>query len=256
MKTLQLYISGTVHTFETLAKGKFLFYFVPGLVVSTFLWAYYYQMSEYEQMTKETEEWFMIGGVVSWILEFLGSMLTFLVEQLYMFIVLVCFSPFNCILSEKYDNYITGNKFDGGFVRMLNDLLRALFIVILAIIMEYLFIFVYWIVSGLIPDVIGEYIDPIMYFLIPSFFIGFAFYDYSLERYGEGTFSSWGYAFKRMLAMLVAGSLFTLLFKIPYVGIILAPVILTMLSTYVYIHREDKLKAQVVESDLLDQNDK
>lgn len=255
MKTIQLYISGAAHTFETLSKGKFLFYFVPGLVVSIFLWVYYYEMSGYREAAKDTQDWFLIGGAVSWILEFLGSMLTFLIEQLYMFIVLVCFSPFNCMLSEKYDNYITGNKFDGGFIRILNDLLRAIFIVILAVIMEYVFIFVYWIVSGLIPDALGQYIDPVMYFLIPSFFIGFAFFDYSLERYGEGTFSSWGYAFKRMLAMLVAGSLFTLLFKIPYVGIILAPVFLTMLSTYVFVHREDKLKTQIVENELLDQND-
>jgi len=255
MKTIQLYISGAAHAFETLMKGKFLFYFIPGLVVSIFLWVYYYQMSEYEQMTKETQEWFLIGGAVSWVLDFLGSMLTFLVEQLYMFIVLVCFSPFNCILSEKYDNYITGNKFDGGFVRMLNDLLRAIFIVIISLLLELLVVFGYWLVSLFIPDSIAEYLDPAMGFIIPSFFIGFAFYDYSLERYGEGTFSTVGYAFKRMLAMLIAGSLFTLLFNIPYVGIILAPVILTMLSTYVYVHRENKLETQVVENDLLDQND-
>jgi CysZ protein len=80
-----------------------------------------------------------------------------------------------------------------------------------------------------------EVVNPVVYFIISSFFMGFAFYDFSLERYGVGTFSSWGVAFSNKLHMVLTGGLFTLLFMIPFAGVILAPILVTMISTAAYI---------------------
>ncbi|MNY70409.1 hypothetical protein D3C86_2085380 [compost metagenome] len=56
-----------------------------------------------------------------------------------------------------------------------------------------------------------------------------------MERYGVSFFKSWGVGFSKMSYMLITGGIFTLLIKVPFVGIIVAPVLTAMLSTAVYI---------------------
>jgi uncharacterized protein involved in cysteine biosynthesis len=83
----------------------------------------------------------------------------------------------------------------------------------------------------LIPDTL----EPILSFLSASFFYGFSFYDYSLERYSENTMKSLWFAFTRPLTMILTGSIFSLIMFIPVVGIPVAPVLTVMISTVVYI---------------------
>ena len=96
---------------------------------------------------------------------------------------------------------------------------------------------IYWIFSWIFGF---GFMDTVMYFLIAAFFLGFSFYDYSLERYGVGVFGTIGYAFKNMLTMILTGSIFLLIFEIPYIGIPIAPGIAVMVATIVYLYRENK----------------
>ncbi|MNE10559.1 putative sulfate transport protein CysZ [compost metagenome] len=140
-------------------------------------------------------------------------------------------SPVNCILSEKFDSYLTGREYKFDLIRLVNDFLRMILIVISALFLEYVFLVIWWVFSWILPDFIGE----AMFFLIASFFVGFSFYDYSMERYGLNFFKSWGLGFSKMSYMLITGGIFTLMIKIPVVGIIAAPVVISMLSTAVYV---------------------
>ena len=246
VKTLEYYANGIIHTFETLFKGKFLIFFLPGLIAGMFLFSYYTGTGGFRDLTSSLEDIPVIGTVLYWIVGGIGSIIDFIVDQVYQFVVLVCFSPFNCVLAEKYDSYLTGNKFEGGFLRIVNDVLRAIFIVILLLIMEWFFLGFWWLLSWIIP----EPFESIGFFIIPAFFIGFAFFDYALERYNIGVFGTIGYGFSRMLTMLLGGTLFVLILKIPYVGIILAPVITTMITTYVYVHRENKVRIPIEENEI------
>ncbi len=248
MKTLQIYGNGLIHTFDTLFKGKFLIFFLPGAIAGMLLLFYYAGTQELRDSVSSTESIPYVGGVLHWFASGIGSLIDFFVEQIYQFVILVCFSPFNCILAEKYDSYITGNKFDGGLLRIINDMLRAVFIVFVLLIMEWLCLGGWWLFTFMFP--FGDTIRSIGLFLIPAFFIGFALFDYALERYNIGIFGTIGYGFKRMLTMVVGGSLFILILKIPYVGIILAPVIATMITTYVYVHRENKLQSPIEDKEI------
>ncbi len=239
MKTIELYAKGIVHTFETLSKGKFLGYFVPALIMGLLLGYYYFQMQEVKETANSAGSIPLLGGAISWMLGQFAGLVDSIVEFLFEFIVLVCFSPFNSLLSEKYDNYITGNQFDGGFIRVINDILRAIFIIIVAIFLQMGFMFGWWILTSIVPQL--ESLTPYVNFITGAFFFGASLFDLTLERYGVGTFASWGYGFRRFLAMIIAGTLFSLLLKIPYAGIILAPGLLTMVTTYVYVHRENKV---------------
>jgi CysZ protein len=73
-----------------------------------------------------------------------------------------------------------------------------------------------------------------MYYCIASFFFGFAFYDFALERYEKNVISSLGFAFSAPLGMIILGAIFKFIYNIPYVGIPLAPVLVVMISTVAY----------------------
>jgi len=228
MKAIQHHIYGIKVTFETLSKGQLLIYFLPGAIIGLlfgFVFTFTSQVSDSAQVLNDVP---LIGegaaSMVTGTVSFFDTILT----EIFKFTVLTLLSPFNCLLSEKFDNKLSGNKFDGGFIRIMNDVLRAMLIVVLALIFEFFFMGAWWFFSWIFGLGI---LNPFVYFIISSFFFGFAFYDFSLERYGFGTFSSWGMAFSNMLHMIITGALFTLLFLIPYIGIVTAPVLVTMIST-------------------------
>ncbi len=249
MKTIELYYKGTIDTFIALSKGKFLNYFIPSVVLGLLLGYYFYQMLDVKEAAKDADSLPILGGVFSWIIGQFVDLIDFIVESVFEFVVLVCFSPINALLSEKYDNSLTGNKFDGGFIRLINDILRAIFIVIIALFFQLLITGSWYLLTWIVAPL--DVFTPVVNFIVPAYFFGFSLFDLSLERYGVSTFRSWGYSFKRFLAMVVAGSLFILLLKIPYLGIILAPGILTMITTYVYVHREGKIvQEKIVETEV------
>lgn len=241
MKSFNYHIKAIQITLARLLNGKFLIYFIPGLVLT----GIYFGMQLYTERIHESmtlsSEYSWIQWVYSWVNEGLNkafSLLDFLIEQLYIFLILTVLSPFNTLLSEKLDTDLTGKEFKFGLARFINDIIRMLFIVALALLLELSFLFVYWTISF----VIGlDAIDPIMYFLISAFFFGFAFYDYSLERYGVKIFGTLTFAFENMLVVLITGSIFLALYNIPYLGIPISPVITVMVSTIVYLYITKKL---------------
>lgn len=238
MKAVNSHLLALKLSFETLAKGKLLIYFLPAAIAAV-IYLYFTRYTSFISGAADSaSDIWLVGGIVSGALEGISWFFDFLLLEIFKFVVLVILSPFNCLLSEKYDNELTGQKFDGGFVRMMNDLLRAMIIVLTAIIFELVTIAIYWVISWIIPD----FIDSIVYFLISSFFFGFAFYDYSLERYGEGTFASWGFSFRHMSKVLLTGAIFTLVFKIPIAGIVIAPLLTTMIATVVYLQTRGLIK--------------
>jgi CysZ protein len=238
MKAIQNHIYGIKTTFETLSKGKFWPFFIPGAVVGLwYFWFYTYTQDLSESASSLKSIWLFgdaADSAVQYVIGFAQSILLFIFQ----FVVLTVLSPFNSVLSEKFDTEITGQKFESDFIRIMNDVLRAILVAIIAIILEFFFVGVWWIISLILP--FSDILDPIMNFLIGSFFFGFAFYDYSLERHGVGTFKSLGYAFSHMGHMILTGSLFQLIFTIPIVGIVIAPVLMTMISTGVYIQLLEK----------------
>lgn len=242
MKALQHHISGIKATFETLARGKMLVFLIPGAVIGLIYYISAHSLSSAgDEMAKSTEDWWLVGSALSSTIKgafgFLDTVLLFIFQ----FIILTALSPFNTMLSEKFDTELTGNTFRSGIVRFINDLLRAVLIAIIAILLQLIFTSVWWILSWILP--FSDLLDPVMYFLINAFFFGLAFYDYSLERYEVGTLGSLGFAFSRMLYMLMTGAVFSAIFAIPYIGIILAPVLTTMIATGTYLQMKPKVPA-------------
>lgn len=243
MKAINNHIYALKVTADSLSKGKLLLFFLPGLIIGIIYLSATSYTSGLSESAESLNEIWGIGGVLAGTVQGTLGFIDIILNEIFKFTILVLLSPFNSILSEKFDNQLTGNKFDGGFIRILNDVLRAILIVILALVFELVFLLVWWIFSWIFPDII----DSLVHFVISSFFLGFAFYDYSLERYGIGTGSSWGFAFRNMLHMVITGGIFSLIFMIPVAGIIVAPVLLTMIATAAYLKlRGDKLPPETV----------
>lgn len=238
---------------KALLKGKFLWFFVPGLIVGLIYFYFQWQAQRVqESITSVTDAVPLVGSAITWMTDGVFSIFNLITSEFYKFVILVILSPVNCILSEKFDSYLTGTEYKFDFVRLFNDFLRMILIVISALFLEYIFLAIWWIFSWVLPDFIGETV----FFLIASFFVGFSFYDYSMERYGLNFFKSWGMGFSKMSYMLITGGIFTLMIKIPVAGIIIAPVLIAMLSTATYILLNKKSEPTptpaIQDQDLLD----
>jgi len=249
MKTFNYHIKALKDTFEELSKGNFLLFFIPGIVLTTGYYWFIYEAFAISKAIALTSDysWF------SWIIDFFNSAVqkTFavfilLTEQFYIFLVLTLLSPFNTYLGERLDTKHTGTKFEGGIIRFIHDFIRMIFVIILAISLEFICIVLYWILSWFIGF---EPLDTIVYFCITAFFFGFSFYDFALERYKSNVFSSLEFAFSKPLTMILTGGLFLAIFNIPIIGIPLAPVITLMVSTFVYLYLTKKIQSTPINNE-------
>lgn len=242
---LNKHIEAFKDTFQAFFKGKFLYYFIPGAIIGLVYVYYYIQSQRLHAIADATDSIPLIGSVVSWTTNTVIDFFDTLISEFYKFLVLVLLSPVNCLLSEKFETHLTGTTYSFSLVRFINDILRMILIVITALAMEFGFLAIWFILSFVLPDFIGE----TLFFLISAFFVGFSFYDYSLERHNISTVRSWGFGFKKMGTILLTGSIFSLIIEIPFVGIIIAPVIITMIATSVYLQGK---KADTTSKLLLD----
>ena len=241
MNSIIYHFKGLRIIFEQFSKGRFLLFFIPGTVVTLlFLWFQSYTATVEESIDLTTGiswiDW--VGGWVDSGISKFFDLFDFIVEQMYIFIVITALSPFNTLLAEKLDNKLTGRTFKSNIVRLINDFIRMIFVVLIIIILESTFIIAWWTLSWL-PFL--DSLSPIVYQVIAAFFFGFSFYDFALERYQIRVFGSLGYAFSKPLTMTLTGGLFLLIYHIPYVGIPLAPVVAVMISTVVYLYQIKKL---------------
>jgi CysZ protein len=237
MKAIQLHIDSIKATFETFSKGKLLLFFIPGIIIGCwYLWSSSLAGGIHETADSSKDVW-LIGSLLGGFLHLVADFADWLLLIIFQFIILTLLSPFNSVLSEKFDTELTGRKFESGFVRIMNDLLRMILVVFIALFLELFFMLFWWFLSFIPP--LGL-LTPVVYFIVSSFFFGFAFYDYSLERHNIGTLRSLGFAFSKFWYMVLTGGIFSLVFKIPFVGIILAPILATMISTGVYVKMHEK----------------
>jgi CysZ protein len=236
MKAVSRHIYAVTKVFEFWMKGEFLMYLIPYAVIGLIFGYFIYGIdaSAAESAVKSNDGWF--SSVVSWVSSSMLSFLSFFLNQITAFLLLTLLSPVASILSEKLDNRLTGQTFDGGLARIITDVLRAVGIVFVTLILELVFMLVWFLISKLLFFIPGiELISSIVYFIIPAFFFGLSFYDFSLERYQFSIGQSWTYARRNKLHMMLTGGLFSLILMIPFIGLIIAPVFLTMVSTIVFL---------------------
>lgn len=253
MKAITDHFHSITKALTLLFRGHYLIYFIPGIVIAIFFYIY----------TRGLESASSTLGLVSYI-PWIGSYLQGAVDAvfgwitdfsfyIYQFTIITLLSPFHTMLSQRVDEHETGRKFDDGWQKFFNDILRTIGVAFLGGLM-YLFIKLIWWIFAWILGL--SFLTPFISAVLIGFFTGFNSYDYSLERYKVSVGKSWGYAFRHPLQMTLTGGIFTLLLYIPFVGVVIAPVLLTMVGTLNYLRMENrnpKNKQKVTDDiDLLD----
>ena len=221
-------------TLSQLLQQKKLYYFlIPGAVITIgyiyLLWLFGW-IGTTNEVTDDLSWWrkmiLAIEDSGKWI-----------IQSMYQFIMITLLSPVMAILAERADNHLSGAKFDGGFNRMLTDLLRTILITITAFIV-FIIVFLVW---NSIAWIVGlQELTPYILFIVNAFFIGFAYTDYALERYKYPVIKSWRYGISNSWTMLGIGALFSALFYIPIIGALAAPFLITLLATSIWYIKETK----------------
>lgn len=226
-----LHTKAFIWMFEAFSKKKYLVYFLPGLIISYLFWDltdWAHTMSGHP--SGNSDSW--LGEIWTSTIHGFFSFLGFLFDQLKVFILLTLLSPMFARLSESVEESLTGRQFQFDFFQFLEEMIRMLGLVFIALFLEFLTLGLYHLLSWILG--LG-FLDGIANFFIASFFYGFAFYDYCLERHHIGIFQSVSFVRRKPILTFVTGLCFGLASLIPVFGFAVAPVIATILASHVFI---------------------
>lgn len=223
--------------FQSIAKYYWYWFFAPGLMIALFFW---FLESGIDSMSTDTSEARFEWVASAW--NAVVSGIKSLAHSLFKFLVLTCLSPLNAFFSEITDSKLTGRKFNFTFGRIMKDVWRAILIFSVALLLE----FVLWLIFSAIGWVTGmSVLSDVITFISGSFFIGLSFYDYALERHAYSFGKSWKYAFIKAPYMIICGMIFEVLYLVPFFGVVIAPVILSLSSTVLHLIMDEKSSLNV-----------
>lgn len=219
-------------TMMQLGKGKYLLYFIPGLLIGLFFWDLetWAEVAANDSYAKDVP-WIgdYLNEGIKWTFSFLGTIF----HQFFVFFVLTLLSPLNTFLSEKVDEDLTGYAQGFDLVRFVTEIVRMIGVVIVALSLEFLLMGAYALFSWIFNL---DILDPFVYFIIAAYFYGFSFYDYSMERRGLGLGSSLRFSKQNPISTILTGSLFSLFAALPIFGLPIGAVLTTIIATHVFLN--------------------
>lgn len=209
-------------------------YLIPGAVVTLIYGSFVCSLPD---TTESAEDLSWFEKIVNWFI----SSLSLFANMVFEFVVITLFSPLMAMLSEYVETRLTGKIFEFSMSRFVTEILRTIGILITGFIFSFLAITVWQLVAW-----IGELntITPYILLVLTAFFIGVNFMDYSLERHLVTVGQSWSYALRRPVRMLLVGAVFSALFAIPILGVMLAPFVATILATLIWLDEKGSEKQQ------------
>lgn len=135
------------------------------------------------------------------------------------YIIVAIMSPVFSWISEKTEKALTGNNYPFSFTQLIKDVFRGLKIVIRNVFLEILIGIALFILS-FIPLV--GLVTPIIMFMVTSYFYGFSFLDYAIERKKMDVSQSVKYMRNNKGVVMGNGFLFALSLLIPFCGVLLS----------------------------------
>ena len=156
--------------------------------------------------------------------------------MLYKYIVFIIFVPFLGPISEKIEEYLTGEKAGYSILnikRLIKDVLRGMGISVRLVYKELIWMILLFILSFF--PIFSPFI-PIVAFIIEAFYGGYGNFDWALERYYNVRERV---AFIRYNKGLTLGNgiPFTLMLSVPIVGFFLAPALSVAAATISVVER-------------------
>ncbi len=234
MRAFTLVFNAFFNSFEIIRRAKLKkFYFIPGFI-SIGLFLIFIWLSNLLSLNISTslENIFKLQHYHSFIFIFIRILIwicsVFLYYLVYKSILIIVLSPILSYMSEKVENYLTGVTFNFTMRDNFNFILRGINIGIKSFFKQILGTILILLLSFIFPI---NLIIPILIFLIQSYFTGFSFMDYTLERHDLTPEESLNFLKKYRVEATLCGGIFTFLFFIPILGIFLAPITTCIATT-------------------------
>lgn len=183
-----------------------------------------------------TLEWLGVDDPGGWI----GMLVSFLIRlalfalyfTVYKQLVLIILAPLLSLLGEALDTAITGRQFPFSFRQLLKDSWRGMRLAMRNLVLE-LLITLGILLFSFVP-VIGL-LGPVVLFLVQGYFTGFSLLDYGCERDRMSVPNSRSYLRSRRWLCIAVGVYHNVLFLLPVIGWILAPVLGMTAATDAYL---------------------
>ena len=135
-------------------------------------------------------------------------------------VILIIYSPFIAFLIEKVDQKNKGIELPFYLKQFIEDTVRGIKIVVRNLLLELLCVFFILLIT-LIPVI--NLFQPILFWIVSAYFIGFSMMDYSLERKQLTAKSSVDFIKRNKLMATGIGSIFQLMYFVPLIGWMFAP---------------------------------
>jgi CysZ protein len=167
---------------------------------------------------------------ISWLADTFSVILSFFL-RMYLFyfyatiskyITLILMSPVMAALSMRTEMIITGNKYQVDGKQFFKDVLRGIAIALRNMMLQLLLLILSLVIVWI--PIVG-WVSPILVLIISFYFYGFSMIDYVNERRRRLVNQSIQYIRKNKGLAIGNGFIFTLLFNIPIVGLMLATVL-------------------------------
>lgn len=151
----------------------------------------------------------------------LGLWLLFVLVSKYL--VLIVLSPLLAWLSERTEEILTGRRFPFDPAQFARDVLRGVGIALRNGLLELGINVLAWVLSILLLPTAPFW--ALFLWVISCWFYGFSMFDYVFERHRLGIRASARAARENRGMVLANGALFWLLMLIPFVGVVVAPIL-------------------------------
>ncbi|MFN3875323.1 MAG: EI24 domain-containing protein [Flavobacteriales bacterium] len=137
------------------------------------------------------------------------------------YIVLVLLSPLMAYASERAEEILTGRAYPFSFAQLMRDALRGALIALRNGVLELAVTMAIWLASLVLP--ILTPLSLALLFAVSAYFYGFSMFDYVFERRRMRIGDTARAVNRRLGAVLANGACFSLLMKVPLLGLMLAP---------------------------------
>jgi len=157
--------------------------------------------------------------LVTWVLRLAIAFLLFLVNK---YIVLILLSPLLAYASERTEELVTGARFPFSWSQLMKDAVRGALLAARNGLLELFINVVVWVATLFLPFLAP--ITAVLLFLVSAYFYGFSMFDYILERRKLRVHDSVREVNARMGMVVANGALFSLVMKVPLLGMMFGPV--------------------------------
>ena len=226
---LKIGLSKFAKSFGFVVKHNLWIYLIPSFILTVIT---YYFLFAFESNLANWSNWvediWWIGSGLKWLIDEVSFVMVFVLIEINKFLVLTVLSPMIALLSEKTEKIITGNEYPFDFNQLMKDVLRGIFMALRNITLELLLIICWYLIAAITGLKI---LSPVIILAIGSYFYGFSFIDYINERRRLSIAESAKFVRKHFGLTMIIGGVFSVLFIIPFAGMVFAAPIAVIIAT-------------------------